>query len=92
MIKIPHTNDILDSLELYNAEGNSLGMINEIQFSYIRNEIKKNKYSGYFVINNGVKVFINNDGSVDWYKLDGRFATIVNIYKDLLSMKRIEND
>lgn len=59
-----------DYVDVYNPNGTVLVRTNdEVMFSYIRHEIAKNRYEGYYVVFHDKKSMINHYGVVeDWDK------------------------
>lgn len=57
----------LQTAELFNPQGESMGIINEFEFNDIRIQIKKEKAEGYYCIFEGETCVIDKNGRVDYW-------------------------
>lgn len=62
------------TVECFNPEGNSLGFLNEYEFTDLRAQIHTEKNKGYYFIFDGEKCMIDTDGR--YYPPKGLFETI----------------
>lgn len=60
----------LQTCEAFDPEGNSLGLVNELQFIDLRAQICQANVSGYYVVHKGQKVYINNEGRLPFFPKD----------------------
>lgn len=56
---------IPQTVEVFDNEGNSLGMLNEFEFNEIRIQIKEQGLEGCYAMFEGEKIFIDRDGRVN---------------------------
>ena len=73
-IEIVHPNNPIkvnkitpETCEVFTPEGISLGYVNQYEFNDLCIQIKNAKAEGYYVFENGEKVFISSDGKVNMY-------------------------
>ena len=56
-----------ETCEVFSPEGFSLGYVNRYEFNDLCIQIKNAKAEGYYIFENGEKVFISSDGKVNMY-------------------------
>ena len=63
------------TVDVYNPKGKLLGTVNENEFFDLREQICSEQLSGYYIIFQGKKIEINEDGDLNTYseELEDKF-------------------
>lgn len=63
------------TVDVYSPKGKLLGTLNEYEFFDLREQINTEQVSGYYIIFQGQKLEINEDGDLDTYssELEDKF-------------------
>lgn len=72
-------------VEVFSSDGTSCGHLNELEFLDLRCQIKKYKAKGFYIYNNGNKIFINSNGLFSEYV--PIFTDSIYKYNYLLNIK-----
>lgn len=70
-------------VEVFDPEGNSLGMFNEYEFLDLRVQIKENEAKGYYLMYEGQNIRIDRYGTLEDYP-EGLFDFLDNCLLKLL--------
>lgn len=73
------------TVELFDPEGNSMGIINQYEFNDIRIQIKNQKASGYYCLFNNEKIFFQDKGGMSNWP-EGFFDLQTNQLNELLGI------
>ena len=55
------------TVDVYSPKGKLLGTLNEYEFFDLREQISAEQVSGYYIIFQGQKIMISEDGDLDTY-------------------------
>lgn len=73
----------LQTVECFDPKDNSLGFLNQYEFTDLRVQIKENQISGYYTMFNNWQIFIDKNGELsDWPK--GFFDTYTDLLMQLI--------